>query len=82
MANWVAEKIAGRAAGSGRRIALPEPDDARVLAAARRIVDRGLSQVVLAGDRRIDGMVAGNICPTRVSDARRPTRPSPAGPTP
>ena len=132
MANWVAEKIAGRAAGSGRRIALAEPADARVLAAARRIADRDLAKVVLigepeavrrgarqagvdlsaievldhrsdaarpqyvetllkrrrdkgmtaraaeelladsvyyggmlVGDRRVDGMVAGSICPTR-----------------
>ena len=44
------EEIAAQAAKHKRKIVLPEGDDARVVAAAGRVVERGLASVAVVGD--------------------------------
>lgn len=44
------EEIAAQAARHSRKIVLPEGDDARVVAAAGRVVERGLAEIILIGD--------------------------------
>lgn len=51
MSNGVIERILASAKAAGRRVVLPEGEDARVLAAARRLEDEGLARPVLLGAR-------------------------------
>jgi len=46
----VMETIYAKARAANKRIVLPEADDVRTVAAAQKIVERGLAQVVLVGD--------------------------------
>jgi len=50
MSNVVVEKIVARARRAGKRIVLPESEDARVLQAAREITDQDYARVILLGN--------------------------------
>lgn len=55
------DRVTARARQEPRRIALPEADDLRVLAAAQEITAKGYAQVTLLGDRhRLETMAAQN----------------------
>lgn len=57
----VVRRIITRASQKTRRIALPETDDLRVLAAAQEIAARGYAQVTLLGERHhLDAIAAQN----------------------
>lgn len=51
MPNRVIDRITARAVEAGKRVALPEAQDLRVLHAAREITDRGYARVTLLGSR-------------------------------
>ncbi len=53
------DRILASARAEDKRIVLPEPEDPRVLQAARRIVDDGLARVILVG--LADGVVKDGI---------------------
>lgn len=61
MSSTVIEKIAARAIRAGKRIVLPESHDPRVLAAARRCVDRRYASVLLLGRRAELDSAAGEL---------------------
>ena len=50
------EEITARARGDKRTIVLPEGGDARVLAAAGRVVERGVAEIILIGDPDADNL--------------------------
>ncbi|HUU23182.1 MAG TPA: phosphate acyltransferase, partial [Phycisphaerae bacterium] len=50
MSSVVMEKIVARARRAGKRIVLPESEDARVLQAAREITDQDYARVILLGN--------------------------------
>ena len=52
MSNAVVDKITRRAQAAGKRIVLPEADDARVIKAARQVTDLGYAKVLLVGDTK------------------------------
>ncbi len=60
------EQIAAQAAKHRKKIVLPEGDDARVLAAAGRVAERGLAEVIIIGNA---DAVAGAAESARVNPA-------------
>jgi phosphate acetyltransferase len=52
----ILEAARARIRGRGLRIALPEPEDERVLAAARRLVAEDLARPLLIGSAKVDGI--------------------------
>jgi phosphate acetyltransferase len=65
MAHPIVERICQRAKTAGRRIVLPESEDARVLQAARKVADRKYARVILLGDeaevRRAAGAAGADL---------------------